>query len=87
MEETKVEVGQIWADCDRRSRGREIQVVRVDGPEFGIDPCATCKVIKNSDRLSHIPPNGRMVRIQLRRFKPSSTGYKFLRTPPVALRA
>ena len=55
-----VKVGQVWTDRDYRMKGRKLKVVRLDS-DF-----AYCKVL---------PFESKEVRILLRRFRPTSTGY------------
>lgn len=73
-ERIDVKPGQIWADNDWRCDGRQVQVVRIDG-EY-----AVCDVIAGVG--GNPPPRPRPpVRILLRRFKPTSTGYRFVGGP------
>lgn len=68
----KVQPGQVWADNDARMHGRTIAVDAIDGDK------AVCTVLAPA----YGNPNGRSgqtVRILLRRFKPTSTGYRLIR--------
>lgn len=80
-----VQVGQIWADNDKRAGGRQIRVDRIDGDY------ATCTVVADRaepeqryhgrDNVAR-PPGWTAVgfkrRILLRRFKPTATGYRLI---------
>ena len=59
-----VQPGQVWADNDWRSAGRQIQVLEVD---------ATHATVQSPSGL------GRKTRIRLNRFRPTSTGYRLLK--------
>ncbi len=81
-----VEVGQVWADNDSRSVGRTIRVDAIDGAK------ATCTIITNSDdtqqyvdgvkvraayeQNAYKDRRGQKVKIAIKRFKPTSTGYR-----------
>jgi hypothetical protein len=76
-----VKPGQIWADNDWRSKGRTLRVDSVD------EVHATCTVLTNSDDVqSRIDSSswgfsdtrGKVRRIRLDRFRPTSTGYRLL---------
>lgn len=60
-----VRIGQIWADNDKRSAGRRVEVVAVD------EKHATVKAAGGK----------RLTRIRLDRFKPTSTGYTLVSGP------
>jgi hypothetical protein len=70
MNADTVKVGQIWADNDKRSRGRKVKVLEVhtemaDGTPF-----------KNPYAIVQPPfGNGRKTTIRLDRFRPNATGY------------
>lgn len=87
---TFVHPNQIWLDNDSRQKGRSLRIIRTD------ETHALCEVLTNSpnaQRLidnqqprSHYVPRdmrGKTARIALKRFKPTSTGYR-LATPPAA---
>lgn len=59
---TKVKVGQIWADNDKRHYGRQIRIVRVD---------VRYADVENVD-------SGRRSRVLLSRFWPTRTGYRLV---------
>jgi hypothetical protein len=76
-----VKVGQVWADNDWRNEGRTLRVESVD------ETHATCTVLTNStaaqERLDRgqswdIDTRGKSRRILLRRFRPTSTGYRLV---------
>ena len=63
MTETPVvKVGQVWQDCDKRSYGRRVRVVRVEDPYVYVEAVAT----------------GRKARLMLRRMRPTSTGFRLV---------
>jgi hypothetical protein len=70
--EIRVKPGQIWADNDKRSAGRQVRVVEVGNTyatvEAYIPPAA--------QHLHSKPP--RRSRILLTRFRPTSTGYRLV---------
>ena len=78
---TEVKPHQIWADNDRRNDGRTI---RVDAIENGK---AVCTVLTNSTKAQKEldrgtagfqDTRGRVTRISLSRFRPTSTGYRLV---------
>lgn len=73
MSDVTPRVGQVWQDCDPRielDRGcvRLVRVVRI------VDNKATCEAW-----YDEAGAKSRTVRILLSRFRPSSSGYRFLR--------
>lgn len=65
-----VRVGQVWEDNDSRSKGRTFRVTSVEGDVV---------VVENLTRTgggSLLPGAKRVNRIQRKRFKPTSTGYR-----------
>lgn len=81
MEIPDVRPGQIWADNDWRSAGRTIRVLEIVGDK------ALCQVVTNSDdvqqKVDHKSPwvtdrRGKNTGISLRRFRPTSTGYRLV---------
>lgn len=72
-----VQPDQVWLDNDRRSAGRALVVIAIEG-EF-----ATCRVIREgARRRSHWSTRpagwtsvGTVTRIKVSRFRPSSNGY------------
>lgn len=83
----EVKVGQVWADNDKRSRGRHVLVVALLPAMPSTDP----HVRDTPARAEVVPcaPTGRIIRngrgqatntkIRLSRFRPSSTGYRLVR--------
>ena len=67
----EVKVGDLWADNDWRARGRVLQVASVT------DSHATCVVVANAPYSSSI---GKLTRVRLDRFRPTSTGYRRVAT-------
>lgn len=71
-------VGQVWQDNDTRvvkacMYKRLVRIVSIDGDR------AACEAWYDEPR-----PTVRRVRIRLDRFRPNSTGYRYLRTEDVA---
>lgn len=62
-ETVTVKVGQIWADNDPRSDGREVIVDE----------------IRDGYALCHTGTLGKKTKIKLGRFKPTRSGYKLVR--------
>lgn len=78
MTETpKPAVGQIWQDNDQRGYGRQVRIVEIDSTH--------ALVVLHQPRhpVSSAKP-GRRTRIRLDRFKPTSTGYRFVGIRPTA---
>jgi hypothetical protein len=80
-----VRPGQVWADNDPRSAGRTLRVIDVVGHQV------TCEVVTNADdtqkeldlptpRSWYAPADkrGGRTRISLRRFVPTSSGYRLV---------
>jgi hypothetical protein len=65
---------QVWADNDARSAGRTLRVDAIDGQQ------AVCTVLTTAAGAIGTP--GRSVRIAVRRFRPTSTGYRLLTDSP-----
>ena len=63
-------VGQIWQDNDPRGSGRRIRIVEVG------ETHATVELHQPRSTSSARP--GRRTRIHLDRFRPTSTGYRYL---------
>jgi hypothetical protein len=68
-------VGQIWQDNDPRSYSREIRIVAMD------DTHATVELHQPRLPVSSAKP-GRRTRIRLDRFRPTSTGYRYIGSQP-----
>lgn len=64
-------IGQIWQDNDKRSYGRRVRIVEID------DTHATCEEPPRPNARGHAKP-GRRTRIRLDRFRPTSTGYRYV---------
>lgn len=67
-------VGQIWQDNDPRSYGRRVRIVAIDGTH------AVVELHQPRLPVSSAKP-GRRTRIRLDRFRPTSTGYRYITTP------
>lgn len=72
---------QVWADNDWRSEGRTLRVIRTD------ETHALCEVLTDSVSHRAYVANGvsrsrvgTTARIALKRFRPTSTGYREIRT-------
>lgn len=72
MATTVVRPGQIWADNDKRARGRQVRVEAVDDTHATV----VLVVARHEDILGARPK--RCTRIRLDRFKPTSTGYRLV---------
>lgn len=71
-EDARPKVGQVWADNDWRSKGREVLIVAIDETHATVEVTA-------AQPLSGRPTTiGRQTRIRLNRFKPTSTGYRLI---------
>jgi hypothetical protein len=66
-----VKVGQIWEDNDPRMEGRRVRVTAID------DTHATVVLCQPRPPVSSAKP-GRRTRIRLDRFRPTSTGYRYV---------
>ncbi|MGW0920145.1 hypothetical protein ACWD3J_14145 [Streptomyces sp. NPDC002755] len=64
-------IGQIWQDNDPRSYGRRIRIVALTATH------AICEEPPRPGRNGHAKP-GRRTRIRLDRFRPTSTGYRYI---------
>lgn len=68
----EVQIGQVWADNDTRTEGRTVKVEEINGDK------AVCRVLAPPFDY----PQGRVghtTKIAIRRFKPTSTGYRLIR--------
>jgi hypothetical protein len=71
-----VRPGQIWADNDKRSEGRQVRVVAVDATHATVELIAQRgRPARGAEGEQRAKP-GRETRIRLDRFKPTSTGYR-----------
>lgn len=64
-------VGQIWADNDPRQYERQVRIVEIDSTH------ALVELYQPRLPVSSAKP-GRRTRIRLNRFRPTSTGYRYL---------
>ncbi|MET7746557.1 hypothetical protein [Streptomyces sp. NPDC005385] len=64
--------GQIWQDSDPRSYGRKVRIVEIDGTHALVE----LHQPRGAGHL-HAKP-GRRTRIRLDRFRPTSTGYRYI---------
>jgi hypothetical protein len=64
IQSVKVESGQIWADCDKRSEGRKVRVVACTVGYAYVLPAS----------VGH----GTATRIQLDRMRPTPNGYRLV---------
>jgi hypothetical protein len=63
---------QIWEDCDPRSYGRRVRIVEIDGSHAVVE-------LVTPQGVSHAQTKpGRRTRIRLDRFRPISTGYRYI---------
>jgi hypothetical protein len=68
-----VRVGQVWADSDKRSAGRHLLVDLIVGDKARVLLCtADGQVIRANGKAT-------VSAIRLDRFRPTSTGYRFVR--------
>jgi hypothetical protein len=65
-----VKPGQIWADNDKRSKGRHIKVMAIET----LHKRAVVRPCTSDGRLNGV----RITRISLRRFTPTTTGYRLV---------
>jgi hypothetical protein len=66
-----VQVGQVWADNDKRSAGRHVKVMAIEvlHRQAVVRPCSPTGQLTGS----------RVTRIRLTRFRPTSTGYRLVK--------
>lgn len=69
----RVAVGQIWADNDRRSKGRTVRVVGIEANRVSVE---TVTGVGGKPAPKRKPAS-----ILLNRFRPNSTGYSFVSDP------
>ena len=70
-EAVAVRPGQVWADNDRREKGRTVRVDSVDG-RF-----AYCTVLTARDNALN-PRVGHSTRIAVNRMRPTATGFRLI---------
>ena len=66
-------IGQIWEDNDPRGYGRKVRIVEIG------DTHAVVELHQPRPPVSSAKP-GRRTRIRLDRFRPTSTGYRYVGT-------
>lgn len=71
-EQPAVRPGQVWADNDKRSAGRQVRVVSVD------DTHATVVLHAVRPGGHQQAQLGRKTRVRLDRFRPTPTGYRLV---------
>ncbi|MFH8813063.1 hypothetical protein ACH4GZ_38690 [Streptomyces hygroscopicus] len=67
-------VGQIWQDNDPRTPDRYLRIVDIDASRATARPITYNPVTRIAADL----PGGRPTRIRLDRFRPTSTGYRYI---------
>jgi hypothetical protein len=88
-----VRPGQIWADNDKRSKGRTLQVDQIISDRTSGDLVAVCKILTNADSTqrelddpkilwSSRDMRGQRVRVKVSRMRPTSTGYRLMQDVP-----
>jgi hypothetical protein len=65
-------VGQIWQDNDKRGYGRRLRIVEIVGEH------AVVELVVPRGAGHHGAKPGRRTRIRLDRFRPISTGYRYV---------
>lgn len=77
-----VRVGQVWADNDKRSVGRQVRVVEVDHTHATVELVARRgRPARGAEAQQRVDP-GQQTKIRLDRFKPTSTGYRLVQDLP-----
>jgi hypothetical protein len=80
----KPTVGQVWADNDWRSAGRTVRIDLIKGEYAYVttltNTSSTQDDFDNGRALWRRDMRGRQSRILLARLRPTSTGYRYLRT-------
>lgn len=69
----RVVIGQIWADNDRRAKGRTVRIVEIVGKHVYVE---TVTGVGGKPAPPRKPQ-----RLLLHRLRPNSTGYRFVRDP------
>ncbi|MFE2850624.1 hypothetical protein ACFXJO_05750 [Streptomyces lavendulae] len=64
--------GQIWQDNDKRGYGRSVRIVEIDGAH------AVVELVTPRGAGHDGAKPGRRTRIRLDRFRPISTGYRYV---------
>lgn len=74
-----VREGQIWADNDKRSKGRKVLILAIDRRnEVDFAICEVKSVAKGYDKKGI----GKKTLVRLDRFRPTSAGYRLVRDVP-----
>lgn len=72
--------GQIWADNDKRCAGRTLRIDCIRDDARRGETVADCTILTDSDDCSTLAgvksQVGRTTTIAVRRFRPTSTGYR-----------
>ncbi|MFE1192894.1 DUF6354 family protein [Streptomyces olivaceoviridis] len=68
--------GQIWQDNDKRSYGRRLRIVETDATHAHVELVTP----RGAGHQQATP--GRRTRIRLDRFRPTSTGYRYISGGP-----
>lgn len=74
VETPEVEVGQVWADNDPRSKGRTVKVLSINTTTNR----AVCEVLTDGADTTRSQV-GRTTRIALHRFTPTASGYRLVK--------
>ncbi len=72
MNEITPTVGQVWQDNDPRGYGRRIRIVEIGDTHAVVELHQPRRVGHNTAKP------GRRTRIRLDRFRPTSTGYRYI---------
>ncbi|MGV9278094.1 hypothetical protein [Streptomyces griseosporeus] len=72
-------VGQVWQDNDPRGYGRRVRIVAIDDTHATVELVTTRQVPTLTGSRATAKP-GRRTRIRLDRFRPTSTGYRYVTT-------
>jgi hypothetical protein len=75
-----IQPGQVWADNDPRSHGRQVRIVALDATHATVELVTPRQVATLSGQTTTAQP-GRRSRISLSRFRATSTGYRLVQHP------
>jgi hypothetical protein len=64
-------VGQIWQDNDKRGYGRKVRIIEITETHALVE-------LYQPRHATRSWANGRRTRIRLDRFRPTSTGYRYI---------
>jgi hypothetical protein len=73
---TRVRVNQVWADNDKRAAGRLVRVVEISGRYAMVELVGQRGRPASRHEDKQVAKPGRRTRIQLDRFRPTTTGYR-----------